>query len=218
VVDFDDLKANDRPFRHWVAPQFISQELLAEINAAWPPADDDRWDHEKGVAATKSAILFPQRLSDPAQRLAEHLMAPAACARLSEITGLELLPDPWFLEGPLNPKLGGGLHEIHPGGLLKMHIDFNRHPAGLVRVLNLLIYLNLSWHRTWGGALELHGADTKSILPRGATAVMFETTPQSWHGHPHPLMCPPGTTRRSLALYYYTRTATADREKTVYRK
>ena len=35
-------------------------------------------------------------------------------------------------------------------------------------------------------------------------AVVFNTTDWSWHGHPEPLRCPPGWTRRSIALYYYS--------------
>jgi hypothetical protein len=34
--------------------------------------------------------------------------------------------------------------------------------------------------------------------------VIFDTTSTSYHGHPHPLNCPPDAVRRSLALYYYT--------------
>jgi hypothetical protein len=34
--------------------------------------------------------------------------------------------------------------------------------------------------------------------------VIFSTTDTSFHGHPHPLASPPGTTRKSISLYYYT--------------
>jgi hypothetical protein len=34
--------------------------------------------------------------------------------------------------------------------------------------------------------------------------VVFSTTDFSYHGHPEPLACPPGMTRKSLALYYYS--------------
>lgn len=44
----------------------------------------------------------------------------------------------------------------------------------------------------------------KAISPVGNRAVIFNTDPSSFHGHPEPLRCPPGTTRRSLALYYFT--------------
>jgi len=34
--------------------------------------------------------------------------------------------------------------------------------------------------------------------------VIFNTTDFSFHGHPDPLTCPEGRTRKSLAMYYYT--------------
>jgi hypothetical protein len=34
--------------------------------------------------------------------------------------------------------------------------------------------------------------------------VIFSTTDFSYHGHPEPLTCPEGWTRKSLALYYYS--------------
>jgi hypothetical protein len=34
--------------------------------------------------------------------------------------------------------------------------------------------------------------------------VLFNTTDFSFHGHPDPLRCPEGMTRKSLALYYYS--------------
>jgi hypothetical protein len=39
--------------------------------------------------------------------------------------------------------------------------------------------------------------------------VIFTTSDTSYHGHPEPLRCPPGRSRRSLALYYYALPADA---------
>tara|TARA_Y100000310_G_C20498394_1_gene722686 strand:+ start:259 stop:528 length:270 start_codon:yes stop_codon:yes gene_type:complete len=35
-------------------------------------------------------------------------------------------------------------------------------------------------------------------------SVIFAVGDHAWHGHPEPLSCPPGRSRRSLATYYYT--------------
>lgn len=208
-----------RPFHHWVADGFLHDDKVREINAQWPAPDDPRWYIETGVAAaSKGAMLFPKRLPEMAQLLAEQLYSPASCAALSAFIGFDLRPDPWLHEGPERPMLGGGLHEIHPGGLLNVHVDFEKHPSGLRRVANLLIYLNEHWDSTWGGDLELHGKTIQAIAPIGGRAVLFQTTSESWHGHPHPLACPQGVTRRSLALYYYAESAEdGQRPKTVYR-
>ena len=211
MLDFLDFERCDFPFTHWVHPRFVSRDEVREINRSWPGAEDERWMHERRDYTQKSAIMFPRRLHEPAQALAEKLYSPASVKALAEMTGiLDLLPDPWFLDGPLWPRVGGGLHEIHRNGLLKMHVDFAAHPSGLTRALNFLLYLNDDWRDEWGGALEL-GEGQKLIYPRGGLAVVFETTDTSWHGHPHPLACPEGKTRRSLALYYYRR---AERQHT----
>jgi hypothetical protein len=202
--DFGDFDLRKRPFRHFVGEQFVDPETVREINATWPSPDARGWWHELGSFSRKSALMFPNRLHEPAQRLAEALYSPPACNAISEMLGFRALPDPWFTDGPLVPRLGGGLHEIHLGGMLKMHVDFDRHPSGLQRAANLLIYLTPGWQDEWGGALELGADGDRAVIqPRGGTAVLFESNGQSWHGHPTPLACPDGVTRRSLALYYY---------------
>lgn len=211
------LQKDSQPFDHWTCEDFLTPATVQEINRTWPT--DGHWYIELAGYARKSALMFPQRLNDAAQEVAEQLYSPEVCAELSSYVGFELLPDPWFTEGPLNPRLGGGLHEIGPGGLLKIHVDFDIHPTGLQRAANLLIYLNEDWTPYWGGQLELHGTSVKKIVPLGGTAVFFVTDGYSWHGHPNPLACPQDRARRSLALYYYRKPeAAGERLTTVYRK
>lgn len=217
--DFAGFRRYELPFPHWVNPRFLHPAELHEINAAWPDtAGDDRWHNEVRGWTQKSALMFPHRLPLPAHQIAEEMYGAAALDAMSEMIGIDVLPDPWWLDGPLVPRVGGGLHEIHQGGLLKMHIDFAAHPSGLTRALNFLLYLNEEWQDEWGGALQL-GDDGVKIYPRGGTAVVFETTDTSWHGHPEPLTCPPDKSRRSLALYYYRRTVVpSERITTLYRQ
>ncbi len=121
---------------------------------------------------------------------------------LTELTGIEnLIPDPFFD--------GGGCHQIQPGGMLKLHADFNKHPkTKLDRRLNVLVYLNEDWDESYGGHFELWDTEMKEcrkkILPLFNRMAMFSTTSNSYHGHPNPLTCPPDRSRKSLALYYYT--------------
>lgn len=44
----------------------------------------------------------------------------------------------------------------------------------------------------------------RSIFSVMNRCVVFNTDAESYHGHPDPLLTPPGVKRRSLALYYYT--------------
>lgn len=118
-----------------------------------------------------------------------------------------LLAATFGIDGLVMETAGGGMHQIPPGGRLAVHTDFNRSPAtGRHRRLNLLIYLNEDWDPAWGGQLELwddHGP-ARRIDPTWNRTVIFECSERSWHGHPHPLACPPDRARRSVAAYYFT--------------
>jgi hypothetical protein len=120
---------------------------------------------------------------------------------LERLMGIDpLLTDPHLF--------GGGQHQIQSGGKLAVHSDFETHPKlHLRRQVNLLIFLNRDWEEKWGGQLEFWDAAmthaVKRISPVFNRAVIF-ATPGSCHGHPEPLRSPPGVTRKSLALYYYT--------------
>jgi len=122
---------------------------------------------------------------------------------LQKLTGIEetLLPDPYLI--------GGGLHEIKRDGFLKIHADFNKHTkTKLDRRINVLIYLNKDWEDEYGGHFELWNKDMthceKKIKPDFNTLAIFSTSDYSYHGHPSPLNCPVNSSRKSIALYYYT--------------
>ena len=89
-----------------------------------------------------------------------------------------------------------------------MHTDFRiNEKLKLQRRLNVIVYLNDDWNPEWGGALVLKDPSQKireEIFPDNNKMLIMETTDTSFHGHPDPLNVPDNTTRRSLALYYYT--------------
>ena len=47
-------------------------------------------------------------------------------------------------------------------------------------------------------------ACAERIQPLCNRTVIFSITDWAFHGHPDPLTCPDGTTRKSIALYYFT--------------
>jgi hypothetical protein len=122
---------------------------------------------------------------------------------------------------------GAGPCSIGTGGLLKMHIDFNVHPKNekLHRRINVLVYLNEDWEDDWGGHLDLWG-DVENdelkvrIPPNMNTTAIFNTTEDSWHGHPDPLNCPNDRRRRFISAYYYVKEPPGSREvhTTIYKK
>lgn len=156
------------------------------------------WYHK--VCKTSIKQSYPQITDLMEDRFYYNLLSPPWLLFLERITGIpNLIPDPYFF--------GGGFHNIPRGGFLKTHVDFNRHDKwGFDRRLNVLIFLNKDWKPEWGGDLILGENNEVRIPPLFNTTVIFETSDKSWHGHPEPLTCPEGESRKSIALYYYTNT------------
>jgi len=201
---------NEKPFRHWQIDNFFEAEDAEMLYAKFPEADR-RWykysNHFEKKTATDLIEIMPASIAITLLLLNSNPWIK----ELETITGIEgLIPDPALR--------GGGLHQIYPGGKLEIHADFNYHKhLKLDRRLNLLVYLNKDWQESYGGHLELWDTEMKQcekrILPILNRCVIFETTDFSYHGHPEPLTCPDGMTRKSLALYYYTN-GRPDHEKT----
>jgi Rps23 Pro-64 3,4-dihydroxylase Tpa1-like proline 4-hydroxylase len=190
------------PFPHVVIDDFLPADALRSVAESFPnPADID-WHRSANPRQQKLAAEDETQISDHARWLLYQLNSATFLKFLEVLTGIDgLIPDPYFA--------GGGLHQIERGGYLKIHADFNRHPKfSLERRLNLLLYLNDDWKEEYGGHLELWNKEmthaVERILPVFNRCVIFNTTDFSYHGHPEPLTCPEGMTRKSLALYYYS--------------
>jgi len=54
------------------------------------------------------------------------------------------------------------------------------------------------------------------FLPVFNRTVVFSTTDFSFHGHPDPLTCPKGWSRKSIAMYYYTNGRPEEEESPVH--
>lgn len=191
-----------QPFEHIVFDDFLPETVLDEVLDEFPAPDQGEWTAYESENELKLASRRDTPMGEATRELLGELNSAAFIDFLEELTGIAgLVPDPHFE--------GGGLHQIVAGGHLNVHVDFNRHPrTGLQRRLNVLLYLNRDWEEQYGGALELWSSEQrrceKRIAPLFNRLVVFSTTERSYHGHPEPLACPPGRTRKSLALYYYS--------------
>ena len=146
----------------------------------------------------------------------DELNSPRFVAFLEGLTEIPaLLADPGLM--------GGGLHQSAAGGYLNVHADFTGHPhrPSWRRRLNLLLYLNDDWRDSYGGSLELWDAAMQRCVQRIAPifnrAVIFRTSPDSFHGHPDPITCPPTslasrslctTSRRRPSRFSFARPST----------
>jgi hypothetical protein len=198
------------PYPHVVIDHFLPGWAADRLVSVFPAPDDPLW-----LDWTKRDVLHQPRKqgigharqlegADPFIHNVLFAFNSYPMIRFLEtLTGIAgLVPDPSYV--------GGGLHQILSGGTLAVHADFNYlESLGLYRRLNLLLYLNKGWKESYGGYLEMWDSDMsrclKRVLPIFNRCVIFNTLDTAYHGHPEPLACPPDSTRKSLALYYYTR-------------
>ncbi len=201
------------PFPHIALDHLFAEAALEGVLADFPTPGDPSWVRFDNPREKKLGNYG--RLPETSEAIQSFLFAlnsPDMLEFLETLTGIYgLIPDPYFG--------GGALHQTVPGGFLKVHADFNWHPKlKLDRRLNVLVYLNKDWKEEYGGELELWDRQMtgpeKTILPVFNRTVIFSTTDVSYHGHPRPLACPRGMTRKSVSLYYYSNGRPEDEKST----
>ena len=194
-----------KPFPHIVVDGFLTNDVIDAMLAEFPSATNSTWDrYEDADIEVKLRSNWKDEFDIPPaiHSVVRYLNSGYFMRQLSAMTGIQhLISDPYYT--------GGGLNMILPGGLLDVHVDGNWHDQMRVhRRLNLILFLNKCWKREWGGALGFYddGGQTRirAIDPEAGRIVIFETHDNTYHGHPEPLRCPDGVTRKSLILYYYT--------------
>lgn len=197
-----DEYASASPFPHVVIDDFLPAALLDRVLDEFPSPRTPGWETYDDPLQKKLGSRDEEKLGGATRLLLHELNSAPFIRFLEELSGISaLVPDPW-LEG-------GGLHQIERGGMLKVHVDFNKHTLlALDRRINVLLYLNRDWDDSWGGHLELWDREMtraeRKIAPIFGRMVVFNTTDFANHGHPDPLACPPERQRRSMALYYYS--------------
>jgi hypothetical protein len=198
-----------RPFPYFATDAFLRPEFAEAVCRAYPDYEQARKLGKEFGALNerlKVQITDPKRMPDPVARLSEVLASQAFLGVLERVTGIpRLLADPQLR--------GGGMHLVGPGGRLDVHVDFNiQRDTQWFRRLNILVFLNEQWERSWGGCLELWNSDVTrrehEQMPLHNRCLVFETSESSYHGVA-PVTCPEGVTRQSFAAYYYTAEAPA---------
>jgi hypothetical protein len=200
----------NEPFPHIVIPNFFPPEIANAIASEFPKPSDIDWrlagpgdaahtnDPDIEKITTSNEEKFPPLI----RHMMHEFNSGTFVNFLGTLTGFNhLSPDPSFH--------GCGLHSTGRGGRLMVHADASRHPnPKLHQILNMIYYVTPDWQTEWGGGLELWDQKpskcVKTILPEFNSMLVFYTGTKSYHGHPHPLTCPKGVRRNSLAAYYYT--------------
>lgn len=194
--------AAGNPFPHIYFDDFLPVEAAEAALHAFPEPKQVRWSEFDSPYEKKMAFDVVERLPTAVRDVLYFMNSRPMLEFLEILTGIKgVIPDPYYV--------GGGLHQIRPGGKLSVHADFNHHGRlNLERRINLLIYLNKDWKEEYGGHFELWNKDMtaaeQKVLPIFNRCAIFSTTSVSYHGHPNPLACPPDRTRKSMATYYYS--------------
>jgi Rps23 Pro-64 3,4-dihydroxylase Tpa1-like proline 4-hydroxylase len=198
----EEYKAN-QPYPHIYFDNFLPVEVAEAALRDFPEPKEADWRAYKDVNQQKKlAFDAVEKLPASIRDVLYFLNTRPMLKFLETLTGIQsVLPDPNYV--------GGGLHQIRPGGLLEVHADFSYHKGiRLDRRINVLIYLNKDWKEEYGGHFELWDREVKraekKILPLFNRCAIFSTTSVSFHGHPVPLACPPDRNRKSIATYYYS--------------
>jgi hypothetical protein len=220
LIDFDRLQAhaaelqqqwNDpkKPFRYLMYDGFFKPEAAEQILAAYPDVTTGNWDGTTYINQKNKFALTKFGDEHPLlQEAFNEFNGPEFLSIVEQITGIqELLGD--------EELFGGGLHQSVTGAFLDVHVDFNYHQTTRYhRRMNAIVYMNKDWKDQYNGHLELWDMNKKqqieNIAPLFNRCVIFETNEISYHGHPKPLAAPGGMTRKSLAVYYYTKDRPAD--------
>jgi hypothetical protein len=198
----EEYRANT-PYPHIFFDDFLPLDAAEAALLHFPRPEEADW-HAYTDLNQRRKLAFEgvAKLPAPVRDVLFFLNSQPMLSFLETLTGIQgVLPDPYYT--------GGGLHQTRPGGLVEVHADFSYHPRlRLDRRINVLVYLNKGWKEEYGGHLELWDKEVrraeKKILPVFNRCAIFSTTSVSFHGHPKPLTCPAGQTRKSLATYYYS--------------
>jgi hypothetical protein len=194
--------AHGKPFPHIYFDDFLPVEAAEAALRDFPEPRQAKWSEFNNPNERKLAFDAVEKLPVSVRDVLYFLNSRPMVEFLETLTGIKgVIPDPYFV--------GGGLHQIKPGGKLAVHADFNHHERlNLDRRLNVLIYMNKDWKEEYGGHFELWNKEMTSaeqkLLPIFNRCAIFSTTSVSYHGHPNPLSCPPDRTRKSIATYYYS--------------
>lgn len=188
--------------KHIIIENFLDSNYINKLVNDFPknPENKSLWYEYKNPIEYKYACdkidLIPENLELYFYLLSSNYMLDL----MRQLTGIKELEVDDYLHG-------AGLH-MHPrNGRLGLHLDYEKHPiTGKQRRINIILYMNKKWEKSWNGATELWNENVTECIGKSEVifnnAIIFQTDETSWHGLPEPLLCPEGKYRMSLAYYY----------------
>jgi Rps23 Pro-64 3,4-dihydroxylase Tpa1-like proline 4-hydroxylase len=197
----------ENPFNHLIIDNFFDVDTAVKLSQEFPDFNSKLWRQYDNQIENKKLQNYWDKFPSLTYKVLTYLNSQEFISKISKLTGINLL----YPDIGLN---GGGWHIHGVGGKLNVHKDYVIHPKlGLMRILNLIIYLTEDWNPDWGGGLGLWSHDDLKNLPKDLIkdvdfrfnrAILFNTSQNSWHGLPDPISCPQTVYRKSIAVYYLT--------------
>lgn len=197
---------NNRPFDHCVVENFFDVEIAQALEKEFLEYENPKWFYYKNSIEDKKALNDWNVFPTLTYQIFRELISEQFIQILSKTIGVPLYQDPGLH--------GGGWHIHSTGGNLNPHLDYSIHPKfGLQRKVNIIIYVSSGMEESHGGHLGFWSHNpsrnepdklVKEFQPKFNSAVIFDTTQNSWHGMCRPLVQPEGIYRKSLAIYYLT--------------
>jgi len=204
LENFTKLNKNfesGRPFPNVIIDNFLPKVYAEKVYSNFPVLKKKYIDKGQEFQKTKHLNRDVHLINPIIRQVLIELNSGIFLDFLEKLTGFKgLIVDPHYI--------GAGIHQLGNNGYLKVHRDFLINKKNnTLRVLNLLIYFNKNWKKSYGGSLGLYSNPKnnpkKIIDPIFNRAVIFQTNKNSWHGFPDPLNLPKNVYRKSLVTYYY---------------
>ena len=191
------------PIDHLHIEEFLPDKearALAGEFAAW---QDASWHSYDNAIEHKKTCNTWNSFEAATYRYFLAVNSQAMCRALEEKFGMELVSDPGLH--------GGGQHFHSKAGILNPHLDYSLHPKlGMERRINVIYYLSDNHVEKDGGHFGLWGNQSserpgdlvKEYPPSFNSAVIFDTSQNSWHGISREYNPDGARFRKSLASYY----------------
>lgn len=210
IENISDSFENAKPFKHVVIDDFLEEEFIETLCNEFPPFDKEKAINENGEVGPKCVHTDIASISDFYKNFDQAIREKDFLKSIEKMTGIEgLVID--------RRMYGGGTHENVSGAELDVHVDFNYDTeTGFHRRLNLLLYLNEDWDKSWGGAIEIISNPldfyTDNLVSKSYNCIknrclIFETNEYSWHGFKR-INIPEEfnhLSRKLISIYFYTK-------------
>jgi hypothetical protein len=222
--------ANAEPFPHLVIDNFMPADLLRAAAAEFDAVPATAWvRYDSADEHGKRTCHLLDAMGSACRQILAGLTHPTATKIAGWLTGLDdLQADATLYGGGLHVTEPGGwlgIHadnERHPASGLARRLnlivyctelgmgdevmgsgDVEKSTPHLLIPLSprLLTSAHLSPLELWDRACT---RPVRSIEPLFNRAVLFETGPRDYHGHPQPVRSAAGVARKSIAVYYWS--------------